>query len=248
VFHVDDVEPIANRPRRALRILFAHELLDATWSVFDGGERGAEPHFHRRHVDAFYVVDGELTFRIGPSLTPVQAGPGTFVQVPPGVVHAFDNESDSVARWLNFHGPSTGFAAYLRGERDRFDSFDPPEDGGLDPALVVIATADSAEKLGSDEHRLTLLGIDPLLSVVRIDAAPGVGAESFSLSAEVDAFFVLAGDGELTLGDRSLTGGPGTWMAAAPGETHALVAAGDERASILNIRAPDAGFADTLRR
>jgi hypothetical protein len=39
VFHVDDVPPLANRPRRALRILFAHELLDATWSVFDGGER-----------------------------------------------------------------------------------------------------------------------------------------------------------------------------------------------------------------
>jgi mannose-6-phosphate isomerase-like protein (cupin superfamily) len=92
------------------------------------------------------------------------------------------------------------------------------------------------------------MGIDPMLSVVRIDAAPGVAAESFSLSAEADGFFVLAGQVELTLGDRSLTGGPGTWMAAAPGEAHALRSAGDERASILNVRAPDAGFAETLRR
>jgi mannose-6-phosphate isomerase-like protein (cupin superfamily) len=133
VFHVDDVQPLANRPRRALRILFSHEQLDATWSVFEGGERGAEPHVHREHVDAFYVVEGELTFRIGPSLEPVRAGPGQFVKVPPGVVHAFDNDSDSVARWLNFHGPSTGFADYLRGERDGFDSFDPPRTEGSIP-------------------------------------------------------------------------------------------------------------------
>jgi mannose-6-phosphate isomerase-like protein (cupin superfamily) len=84
--------------------------------------------------------------------------------------------------------------------------------------------------------------------VVRIDAAPGVEADPFSLSGEVDGFFVLAGIVDFTLGDRSLTGGSGTWMAAAPGELHALGNAGDERASILNIRAPDAGFADTLRR
>jgi len=248
VFHVDDIEPLANRPRRALSILFSHELLDATWSVFEGGEQGAAPHVHRRHVDAFYVVDGELTFRIGPSLGPVKAGPGTFVAVPPGVVHAFDNEGDSVASWFNFHGPSTGFAAYLRGEQEGFDSFDPPKDGGLDAALVVIATADSAETHGSDEHRLTLLGEHPLISTVLIDAASGVAAPPFSMSGEVDGFFVLAGEVELTLGDQVLTGGPGTWMVAAPGESHALRNAGDGPASILNVRAPDAGFVETLRR
>jgi quercetin dioxygenase-like cupin family protein len=224
VFHVDDVPPIANRPRRALRILLSHELLDVTWSVFEGGERGAEPHFHREHVDAFYVVDGELTFRIGPSLTPVRAGPGTFVLVPLGIVHAFDNDSDSVARWLNFHSPSTGFADYLLGAREGFDSFDPPEDGGLDPALVVIST-DSSE---------TLLGNHALLAAARIDAA----ADPVSVSAGVDGFFVLGGEVELTLGDRTLTGGPGTWMAAAPGETHAVRNLGDERANVLNVRAP----------
>jgi quercetin dioxygenase-like cupin family protein len=248
VFHVDEVDPIANRPRRPVRILCSHELLDVTWSVFQGGERGADPHVHYEHADAFYVVDGVVTFRIGPALEPVHAGAGTFVLVPPGVVHGFDNDSDSVASWLNFHGPSTGFAGYLRGERDGFDSFDPPEDGGLDPALVVLATAESAETRGSDDHRLTLLGVDPRMSVVTIDAAPGVGVESFSLSAEIDGFFVLAGEVELTLEDRTLTGGPGTWMAAAPGESHALRSAGNEPASVLNVRAPDAGFAETLRR
>jgi quercetin dioxygenase-like cupin family protein len=192
-------------------------LLDATWSVFEGGEPGAGPHFHREHVDAFYVVDGELTFRVGASLTPVQAGPGTFVLVPPGVVHAFDNDSDAVARWLNFHSPSTGFADYLRGEREGFDSFDPPADGGLDPALVTVATASP-------------FGAHPLLSATTLDA----GAEPISRADEVNAFFVVEGEAELNLGGRTLTGGPGTWMVAAPGEVHAVRGS----ASVLSLRAP----------
>jgi mannose-6-phosphate isomerase-like protein (cupin superfamily) len=155
----------------------------------------------------------------------VQAGPGTFVLVPPGVVHAFDNDSDSVARWLNFHGPSTGFADYLRGDREGFDSFDPPEDGGLDPERVVVSTSD------------TLLVAHPLLTAVkRIDA----GGEPLSLPSEVDGFFVLEGEAEFTLGDSGLSGGPGTWMAAAPGEVHAVRG----RARVLNVRAP----AETFRR
>jgi quercetin dioxygenase-like cupin family protein len=214
VFHVDDVQPIANRPRRALRILCSHELLDATWSVFEGGERGAEPHLHRGHVDAFYVVDGELTFRVGPSLTPLHAGPGTFVLVPPGIVHAFDNDSDSVARWLNFHSPSTGFAQYLRGERDGFDSFDPPADGGLDPGLVVVSNSGA---------------LHPLLSL-----ATNSATEATSPADVMGGFFVLDGEVEFTLGERSLTGGPGTWMAAAPGEAHAVRG----QARVLNVRAP----------
>ena len=56
------------------------------------GERGAEPHVHREHTDAFYVLEGELTFRIGPDLEPVTAPAGTFVAVPPNVIHGFDND------------------------------------------------------------------------------------------------------------------------------------------------------------
>jgi len=36
--------------------------------------------------------------------------------------------------------PSTGFAAYLRDERDGFDSSDPPADGGRSASEAVIAT------------------------------------------------------------------------------------------------------------
>src|SRR5205823_7858236 len=113
--------------------------LDVTWSRFARGERGADLHVHHEHVDGFYVLEGELTFQVGPHAETVRAQPGTFVLVPPLVVHGFDNDSDGTAVWLNFHAPSTGFAAFLRGAREGFDSTDPPEDGGRPVSDALVA-------------------------------------------------------------------------------------------------------------
>jgi len=38
----------------------AFEQLCITESRFDSARPGAEPHFHRRHADSFYVLEGEL--------------------------------------------------------------------------------------------------------------------------------------------------------------------------------------------
>ena len=48
----------------------------------------------------FYVLDGILTMRLGDETQ--QLGPGTFVCVPPGVVHTFANHGDRPVRFLNF--------------------------------------------------------------------------------------------------------------------------------------------------
>jgi hypothetical protein len=104
---------------------------------------------HHEHVDGFDVLEGELTFAVGPEGEEVHAGPRTTVLVPPGVVHAFDNASDGTTTWLNFHAPSTGFAAFLRGARDSFDSTDPPADGGRPSADAVVVTGAGGADLGS---------------------------------------------------------------------------------------------------
>src|SRR6266566_69911 len=101
-------ETIADRDERTVRILLAHELLDATWTRYEPGERGPDPHVHHRHVDAFYVLEGELVFGLGPELARVQAPAGTFVAVPPDVIHTFGNEGSSRACFLNLHAPSGG--------------------------------------------------------------------------------------------------------------------------------------------
>ena len=43
------------------------------------------PHVHDDHVDAFYVLDGEVEFTVGEETT--VAGPGTLLAAPPGARH-----------------------------------------------------------------------------------------------------------------------------------------------------------------
>ena len=59
----------------------------------------------------FYVLDGTLTMHLGDQATEVPAG--SFVCVPPGVVHTFSNPGDSPVRFLNFNTPA-GWENYMR--------------------------------------------------------------------------------------------------------------------------------------
>jgi oxalate decarboxylase/phosphoglucose isomerase-like protein (cupin superfamily) len=59
----------------------------------------------------FYVLEGTLTLRLGDRT--VEAGPGTFACMPPGVVHTFRNDSDGPVRFLNFNTPA-GWENYMR--------------------------------------------------------------------------------------------------------------------------------------
>src|SRR5919199_1196093 len=120
-------EVITDEPKRTVLIKTAHELVDVTESRYEAGERGPDPHVHRHHTDSFYVLEGELEFRVGPGAEEKVVAPaGTFVLVPPGLVHTFANESGATARYLNFHAPSCGFAAYLRDSEVEWDNEAPP--------------------------------------------------------------------------------------------------------------------------
>lgn len=72
------------------------------WTV-DPGEAGPPPHVHRRHQEAFFVVEGTLTFRAGEET--LEAPAGSFVFIPPGIVHAFSNPTDAPARCVNAYVP-----------------------------------------------------------------------------------------------------------------------------------------------
>jgi mannose-6-phosphate isomerase-like protein (cupin superfamily) len=79
-------------------------------------------HIHKEHVDSFYVLEGELEFRIG--YETLRAGPGTFVSAPPGTPHAFTNPGPNPARFLNIHSPDRGFVELMRAH-DRGENPDP---------------------------------------------------------------------------------------------------------------------------
>lgn len=65
---------------------------------------GPESHAHADEDDAFYVLDGELVFMLDEG--EVRAPKGTFVLVPPGVVHTFANAIDRPTSVLNIHAPA----------------------------------------------------------------------------------------------------------------------------------------------
>src|SRR3954452_17363653 len=82
---------------------------------------GPGPHYHERHVDSFYVLEGWIELPIAGAM--VTAGVDNYVLVPPGVVHSFTSNG---ARFLNIHAPETGFVEYMRAV-DRGERVDPAD-------------------------------------------------------------------------------------------------------------------------
>ena len=81
-----------------------------TWS--DPATPQPPPHLHRRHIESFYVLTGEMSFTVGER--ELRAEAGSWVQVPAGVPHTFAFPGDSPVRFLNLHTPSTGFGTFVR--------------------------------------------------------------------------------------------------------------------------------------
>jgi mannose-6-phosphate isomerase-like protein (cupin superfamily) len=87
------------------------------------GFPGPPPHVHERLTDMFYVLEGRLTMLLGERT--IEAGPGTFVCVPPGVRHTFSNPGAEPVRLLNFNTPS-GWEGYMRDLAAAFGAGEPP--------------------------------------------------------------------------------------------------------------------------
>jgi len=68
--------------------------------------RELEAHAHGDEDDAFYILEGEMTFFFGDEDEEAVAPPGTFVLVPPGVRHGFRNPGPGPVRMLNVHAPA----------------------------------------------------------------------------------------------------------------------------------------------
>ena len=70
----------------------------ALWEAMVPPGGGPPPHVHSREEEGFYVLDGEVTFRIGDER--IVATAGTFANLPVGTPHSFKNESGRPARML----------------------------------------------------------------------------------------------------------------------------------------------------
>jgi quercetin dioxygenase-like cupin family protein len=67
-----------------LRIKVGRPEFVVTESDYEPGGRGPDPHVHRHHVDAFWVLEGRLALALGREGEEVEAGADGFALVPPG--------------------------------------------------------------------------------------------------------------------------------------------------------------------
>ena len=246
---------ITDRAERTIRILADGEQVTITWTRYEPGEEGPAPHIHRHHTDSFYVLEGELEFGLGPTVEKIDGAAGTFVAAPPHVVHTFKNTSDATAVFLNIHAPSMGFGDMLRARRDgrdedaeKFDQFDPPDDGGRPFEDAIVCGPEEGERLAR-EAGVNVIKAELLeISFFDLTYDPGwEGVDPHTHDDHVDSFYVLDGKVEFVVGEGVTSGGPGTFVSAPPGSRHGFRNPGDGPIRLLNIHTPDAGFASRVR-
>lgn len=104
----DDGKLLANPIGGRMVIKVRDADTSGAYSVHDNmipaGSPGPRPHIHRNHDEAFYVLEGELTVRVGPRT--FTAPTGSFVMVPRGVVHQPSNPGTQPTRVLLIFSPA----------------------------------------------------------------------------------------------------------------------------------------------
>lgn len=103
-----DGEALGNPIGGRMVVKIRDEHTDGSFSVHDNtipaGSPGPRPHIHRDHEETFYVLEGELTVRVGPRTFTAPAG--SFVVVPRGVVHQPSNPGTEPTRMLLIFSPT----------------------------------------------------------------------------------------------------------------------------------------------
>ena len=110
---------------------------------------GPPPHIHHREEEQFYILEGELTFRVGDQT--FQASPGDFIHIPRETIHSFKNGT-TTAKLLSTFTPAgiEGFFA---------EAGEPVQDHSALPPPVTeqtIARFKAVESRGWKEHHDTL--------------------------------------------------------------------------------------------
>jgi quercetin dioxygenase-like cupin family protein len=235
-------EVVGDSPERRIEILSDDDAVHATWTRYGPRREGADLHVHRRHSDLFYVLQGELTVRLGPEGETVSVPAGKLVHVPPLVVHGFRNGSDAELRYLNLHVPGHRFADFLRALRDGrsfvYDQEPPPEDGGRPISEAVIGggrrVADGVALLADSD--------EIAIAETSNGAAP---SPPHVHSRHVESLFVLEGELALTAGDRERRVTAGSWAQVPAGVPHSVAVA--ERSRALHLHTPGCGFGAFVR-
>jgi mannose-6-phosphate isomerase-like protein (cupin superfamily) len=130
---------VAQKPFRPT-VLLNSEATGGALSVIENAVPASwdgPPLHHHDFDEAFYVLEGELTFQLGDSLA--AAGPGAFVFAPRGSHHTLANRSESEARYVLICTPA-GFERYFARVA--------AEQAGVDPPPEALAPVPEVTRVG----------------------------------------------------------------------------------------------------
>jgi thiamine-phosphate pyrophosphorylase len=240
----DDPEAAARALRAALPpsgAVVGDTALLPQIELLQGSVPRVGPHVHRVHTDVFYVLEGELEFRLGDETVRVPAG--SCVAAPPGVVHGFRNPGG--ARFLNLHAPGV----WARGREaglapHEYDTFGAEEAA---PGVRGHASGPGDGDRLTKEHRLALVKLAlPELDVLEYHVGEEYdGAGRHLHLRHADCFHVLEGELEFVVDGATVQAPAGTTATIPPGVVHEFTSVQPSR--FLNVHAPECGFVEYLR-
>ena len=120
------------------------EQTGGAYSLFEVavGPGGREwPHVQHREDECFYVLEGRFGFVVEGEQ--IEAGLGSLVYVPKGVLHAFENAGEVAGRMLVSQTPGGAYERFI-------EEVGPPAAEGMPP--------ETGEPMGDDVRRLAAVG------------------------------------------------------------------------------------------
>jgi mannose-6-phosphate isomerase-like protein (cupin superfamily) len=107
---------------------------------------------------------------------------------------------------------------------------------------------DGGERVVRAARHHRILAELPELEVIELRFGPDFeGVDLHAHADHVDSFYVLEGEAEFTFGSDVVRAGPGSYVAAPIGVPHGFRNAGAGELRMLNVHAPNVGFAQRLR-
>ena len=223
------------RPRFHIKV--GQPELVLTEATYAPGDTGPDPHVHHDHVDSFFVLEGQLEWRVGPDLEPHTGAAGSFVSVPRDVLHTFRNPGPGDARFLNLHAPGCGFERYLRGDFPEFDQHYLPAGSGLAPTDVIVLGPGEGERLELGESAATIKVGGDDIAVMELELGSGFPhPPPHRHLRTLEAFYVVDGQFAVAIDGDELPVPAGGCAAVPPGTVH--TSPPGEPVTYLNVFAP----------
>jgi mannose-6-phosphate isomerase-like protein (cupin superfamily) len=200
--HLDDVTPIPCPCGFSTRIITAADDAAVGFHVTDIGD--AQPHFHRRGTEIYFVLEG--AGRLITDGVAHDVAPGTVAYIPPGCVHNGEGRFRAAIALLPAFDPE-----------DEFSAADEPSRPKMPPIIRALADVTPIRSAcGSSTRVLTRAdGVAMGLHVVHITEA-----ECHYHTRTTEIYHILEGEGALRVGEEEYTLRPGLTVYVPAGLPH----------------------------